>query len=874
MDIRRSVLTTVTALALLRLEAHAQGLTGTLICTVTDAQGQVLSGASVRLASPALIGGPATAATSETGQARFPALPPGAYALEVGYPGLAAYGEHGIVLGAGSSLERTIVLPVAGVAESIVVEGRGSRVEARHPGFGTRYGPEDLRAIPTRRSSMFDFLRAAPGVSPTSPSSGTETTVSSFGSGTNENAFLIDGTNFTCPCNGIARSEPGVDFIQEIQIQSVGASAEFGNLQGAVINVITRQGGEQLVFDGAYYGQPAGMTSHPVRLVIPDAGGRNSGYERVLYRDLTASLGGPVVRQRVWFFAGYQHLRDHDSQPGADPGLPRRYAQDKLLAKLTWRLAPGWTLVQSLHHEQWSNPDQPTLTRRFEATLDVEGSVPAMTFGHLTHTASPNTVWEVRAGRFVFDQESRPASGNLVTPGRTDAATRVSSGAPQQFGDLTLTRSTAKATLSHHRSGLGGADHELKVGAQLEKGEHRVTSVIPTGARFVDTNGVPSQQISRAPLHIGGQSITASGFASDAATVGNRVTVNAGLRFDHGRAISQDLRRVDLEGRTTGETVPGWGRLYTWNVVSPRLGLTAKLSDDGRTVARASYGRFHQGIMTGEFDAFHPGAAAVTTTDLVTGRTISVVDPTVNLGYDPGTRAPSTDAYTVGLDRELAPSLAVAIALVHKRGHDYIGWGDIAGQYRSETRSLADGSTVPVLALDTSVTPTSARRFVVTNQDEYSLAYDGVVLAVQKRRARGWQAAATYTFSRASGLQPSNGTAAGAQVSTVAPPTAPSFGRDPNDLTHARGRLANDRPHMLNLTAAVDIPRSRFVIAGSLRHLSGKPWAASALVSLPQNRQQRVQLEPRGARRLSSQTLLDLRLSRAVRVGRRGRIEL
>jgi len=56
--------------------------------------------------------------------------------------------------------------------------------------------------------------------------------VSAFGSGTNENTFLIDGTNFTCPCNGVSRAEPGVDFIQEVQVQSVGASAEFGSVQG------------------------------------------------------------------------------------------------------------------------------------------------------------------------------------------------------------------------------------------------------------------------------------------------------------------------------------------------------------------------------------------------------------------------------------------------------------------------------------------------------------------------------------------------------------------------------------------------------------------------------------------------------------------
>src|SRR4029453_10391360 len=102
----------------------------------------------------------------------------------------------------------------------------GSRLDARTSGVETRIGQEYLTRIPTRRFSMFASLRAAPGVSPTSPSSGTVNTISAFGSGVNENLFLIDGTNFTCPCQGVSRAEPSVDVIQEIQVQSIGASVE------------------------------------------------------------------------------------------------------------------------------------------------------------------------------------------------------------------------------------------------------------------------------------------------------------------------------------------------------------------------------------------------------------------------------------------------------------------------------------------------------------------------------------------------------------------------------------------------------------------------------------------------------------------------
>jgi hypothetical protein len=282
----------------------AQELSGTLVATVEDAQGGVVRGAVVRVSSPALIGGPRTSTSNERGQMRFPALPPGSYAIEVDAQGFQPYREPGIRVGVGATIERLVRLEVAGPVIVEDVPAAGSRLEARGSGFETRFGTEDIRRIPVRRFSMFDFIRAAPGVSPTSPGSMSTNSVSAFGSGVNENAFLIDGTNFTCPCSGEARSEPGFDFIQEVQVQSVGASAEFGNMQGAVINVITRQGSDRFATDVSYYSQLDSLTSQPIRLPYAGSGGQMSGYERVEYHDATASLGGPVKRDRLWFFVG------------------------------------------------------------------------------------------------------------------------------------------------------------------------------------------------------------------------------------------------------------------------------------------------------------------------------------------------------------------------------------------------------------------------------------------------------------------------------------------------------------------------------------------------------------------------------------------
>ena len=851
-------------------------MTGTMIATVRDQQGRVIKDAQVTISSPAMIGGSANQTTNEKGQLRFPALPPGVYAVDVRANGFATYREKDIRVGPGSTIEVLIGLAIASLQSSVVVEETSSRIDARDPGFGTRFGPEDFRAIPTRRTGMaVDFIRVAPGISATSGASGTVTTMSAFGSGTNENQFLLDGGNITCPCNGVARAEPGVDFVQQVQIQSAGASAEYGGLQGAVVNVLTKQGSNQFQYEAAYYAQPALLTSQPVELPYLGGDGAQSGYERSRYHDLSTSLGGPVVHDRVWFFAGYQHLQDDDSQPGTDPAHPRIYDELKAFAKITWRLAPAWQLMQSVHYENGTTPDRPTIVTPLEAIPRPHVTVPAITFGNLTHTMSANTVWDVRVGRFVYSR-TESLFGDNMTPSRFDRVTGVTRGAPPRIGSVTIERTTAKGMLTHYRPAFLGGEHQVKVGGQFERGEHRSIGVIPTGVRYDDRNGQPSQAITSPPSNIGGLSITASAFATDAVTIGNRLTLNAGVRFDHSRASTQDLHAVDANGRETDQIVHGLGTMYTWNLWSPRLGATARLTADGRTILRASYGRFYEGVLTGELEPFHPGATAIRMAAFdpasgdYTGQVRTILPSSLSLDGD--IRAPRTDEYSAGVDRALPGGLTVAIAYVAKEGSHFIGWTDTGTTYVEGPLRLADGRTITVFRL---TSPLAARRFLLTNPDGYAVSYRGLVAAVEKRRAHGWQAFASYTLSQARGLLPSSGaSAAGPQASTVSPPQPLTFGRDPNDLTNATGRLPNDRPHLFRLMGAADIPRTGFVVAANLQYFTGKPWTPAAQVTLPQNQEQRILLEPRGSRRLSSQTLLDVRLSRSMRVGRVGRVEL
>ena len=856
-------------------ETAAQGLTGAIVGTVKDAQGGALAGAIVRVASPALMGGAQQTTSGDKGHWRFPVLPPGEYILTAELaPQFAAYRQAGITVGAGETVDRQVVLALAGVAESVNVAA--DSILPRSTGIETRFGSEYIRNTPSRRYSMFSLINSAPGVSPTSPASGSINTLSVFGSAVNENLFLIDGTNFTCPCQGVSRAEPIMDVIQELHVQSMGASVEYGNFQGGVINVVTKQGGARLMGEASYYGQPSSLTSQPIVLAVTKGTQPTSGYERVRYRDLTASLGGPIVRDRIWFFGSYQYLRDYDSQPGTDPAFPRTYEQNKFFGKLNWQLTPSLRLMQSFHLERWVNPTPPTLSAPFVTTQRVHASVPNMTFANVTHVVSNRTVWEARVGRFIYQQETDPSSGDRTTPFHRDVVTGLTSGNAPQVVSLRLDRVTAKAVLSRYQPGWLGTDHEFRIGTQVDRGLHRKHQFFPGGVQFNDSNGLPFQAIFRSPSVTGGVFVASSAFVSDSFTVGSRTRVDAGVRFDHSPAINPDLPMLDAEGRETDGVLKGAGTIFSWNVVSPRLGVNLSLDRTGQTVLRASYGRFNQGVLTGELDPISQGATPTTTMEYeaATGgytKLVSVVDPRINQALDHDMRTPHTDEFSVALDRQISPLLRASAAYIGKRGRDFIGWTDRGGQYREETRSLADGSVLPVWVLTNG---TSARRFYLTNPDVFVVDYNALVLALDKRPSNSWQASGSYTYSRATGLQVmSNGAANDPQFSTIASPDFLTYGQDPNDLTNAWGRLPNDRPHVFRANGVVHLPWQEILVAANLQSFSGKPWAATTQVSLSQG-SRRILLESRGSHRLSSQTLLDMRVAKSFRLRSTNTIEV
>lgn len=872
-----------------------QGITGTILGTVTDDQGGVLPGATVTISSEVLPGGPQVTTADASGDFRFPNLPPGDYTLQVELSGFGTYIEEGMVVRVGGTTERAVPLALATVAEMVTVTGESPVVDTRRSGVSTNFSNEYLENTPLRRFSFFDFTKSAPGMSATNPTSGTSSRVSAFGSGVDENKYLMDGVDFTAPVSGAAWPWPDTDAIEEMEIVSMGASAEYGNSPGAVFNVVTKQGTNDFQVSGAYFGMFDRLTSKPIRLNSDgDADPDGWGFTRNKYVDVTAQVGGPIIRDRVWIFADGQYLQDWDNQPGTDPQFPREFGANRLFWKITADITPNIKFMNTYHNDWWVIPSTPSISRPSSAIWEFSGNNPSLTFGRITHILSDSTFYEVGVSGFYSPRDvSRP--NNPGVPRRNDIDNGIASGGAPSFDIFKQARTEVKAKVSHFASDWMNADHDFKFGVQYVIGNHSSHGGYtpgenyPGGVVYYDNgDGSPNYISLGTNYNKGGEFRELGIFAEDVLNLGNRVTISAGIRFDRVRGISQDLDNLlvtdiaEMSFEAQG-TVSGAGDLYEWRNWGPRVGFNARLDEDGRTVLRGSWGRFYRTAITGEMSDVHPGQGSSQEWHWNAGTGMYDIEGTkyeaaTNFGFDPNSRAPRTDQFSVGFDRELVANLAFGFTYVRKDQSDLLGWNTDNATYGTVPWTATNGQMLDVYPISTNP---NDRYFRLSNVDCEGISYycealymdyNGLVFSLDKRMSNNWQAQLSYVWSRAYGLLPSSGRGVSSSQETRV--RSSSLARDPNQFTNATGHLLNDRTHTLRLTGAIIAPGD-ILFGFNAAFFNGKPWGASARVPkevLPQGAYV-VYLTPPGSERLENQALLDMRVSRPFYFGERAKIE-
>src|SRR3954470_3765046 len=302
------------AVLLLALPAVAQEQTGSIVGVVQDSSGAVLPGVTVEARSPSAVG-VSTATTDSNGSYRFPALPPGSYEVSAALQSFVPAKVTDAVVTLGKQLSIDLVLKLAGVSESVTVTGESPLIDVKQNAAFATIQRESIERMPKGRDFQ-SVLKTAPGAQDEAKSGG----IQIDGASGWENRFIIDGMDTTNLQTGVSGKTMLLDFIQEVQVKSSGYAAEFGGATGGVVNVLTKSGTNAFHGQAGSYYQTEDMygSIRPVARFNPiDSNLAETGMitpdNNWTYYSPVADLGGPLLRDRLWFYGGAAYTKNENS---------------------------------------------------------------------------------------------------------------------------------------------------------------------------------------------------------------------------------------------------------------------------------------------------------------------------------------------------------------------------------------------------------------------------------------------------------------------------------------------------------------------------------------------------------------------------------
>jgi hypothetical protein len=215
--------------------------TGAINGTVTDPDSVTLPGITVILKSPALVLPQLTTVTNANGVYRFLGLAPGTYELTFMLEGMNTLVRKGIIITSGKTATVDVGMTLKSLEESIVVSGKAPTVDRQKTTGVASLDIETLKMVPTRNRDVMEYFNLTPGI----------TGDTAHGSGVMDNSYNLDGVNMGDPTTGVDYVSFGMDIMEEVSVQTGGISAEFGSVKGAVLNVVTKSGGNK--FSGSAF---------------------------------------------------------------------------------------------------------------------------------------------------------------------------------------------------------------------------------------------------------------------------------------------------------------------------------------------------------------------------------------------------------------------------------------------------------------------------------------------------------------------------------------------------------------------------------------------------------------------------------------------
>jgi hypothetical protein len=570
--------------------AFAQGRqTGSIHGTVFDEEGNPLPGATVTISGPAFMG-TKTYVTSATGKFRFPSLLPGNHEIRVELPGFKTYIRPNIRVNVGKTTDISVTLEVTTIEEEITVTAESPVVDIESSKVSVHYDTDFLLSIPYARD-LYGITQTLPGAIEAEPGREYTRMTSILGGTVRSTLYQLDGAIMNDPVTTYAAANLNVDVYEEIEIGIGSLPAEVGMTDTAIVNIVSKSGGNR--FSGAVSGYFTGKdlaqdlwTEEQMQALNVVAPQKYSNY-----LDGSASFGGPLIKDKLWFFLNGRriswdqdlpytaHLRIqeiYDVNPDAfSPNDIKPYNlehEDWLgFSKLTFQLSKNIRYMGMFHFNDVYEPIYSLRTGNSYAwsyTAIVDHERVYTTSHHFNWVLDQNTFLEIK-GNYVnrhYPNLARPENANNYTS--YDREQSVYWGNTSLTDDYYRKRYGASASITRFQDDLLGASHEMKAGVDwedtyyirdrcrgYEQGDNPYYTYwrdFAAGNKYYRSPSGKRGRLRMRPYsHLGGGMLGEdntrrySAFAQDSITTG-RLAINVGLRFDHSYAYEPEQTRPEL----------------------------------------------------------------------------------------------------------------------------------------------------------------------------------------------------------------------------------------------------------------------------------------------------------------------------------------
>ena len=834
---------------LVPLPAAAQnGQDSALVGVVRDQSGAIVSGAAVQVSSTALVGGPQQTTTDGAGGYRFAFLPPGAYGVRVQHAGFASTART-LTLTPGATLTLDLVLSINRIEQSVKVAAAAPIVDVHTSAAPTVIDRTLLEALPLPRGAL-GIVNLAPGV----------THDVGLGGTLYANPLFLDGTSANEPGLGQAILSPNLNWLEEVQVISIGADARYGEYTGAMANAITRSGSNRLSGRGEFWTTRPSWSGNNRAWLSPALQQRFRPVDIKQRYDATFQAGGPIAKDRVWFFAGGERYRDKyrpasfytgQNGPGdADYDSTEWKGIGKLTAAPSTRLRVEGYVERSVQAVDGANAS-PLISNDALAINDVKD---VMWNARALWTVSDRTVVEFRQTGQRYDSFFGPPEGKRDgPPAHVDLLTGVMSVNYLDASTWNSSPVTASAEVTTFPARRFAGQHELRAGFEYEHDTLRTEDHTTAGVLIFDTDGRPTSVQMWAGAIYRPRQARQTLYAQDSWTVADRLTINAGLRA----------------GFYNGG-VPTHPDAFSAHAVAPRLGAAWDVGGDHRTAVRLHYGRYHDPIVTSFYDFLDPLSQSPTISADVVGSDYveTFRTPIATEGsIDPDIRFPYMQEIAIGVERQLPWALSATAQLVRRDYRDAIGFTDPGLVWQPATRrdpgadgrpgTADDGGPITVY-LDTDPTKSAP---VLTNPDAHR-RYRAAQFILRRRGADA-DLQASYTWSRTTGNYYN---AAGSNAANGDMGLNGIF-VNPNKRINADGLTNQDFTHEIKVLGSMRLQVWGPLTVGAVyRYQSGAPWQRAANFG-SQTGANAIFVEPRGSRRTAALNAIDIRGEKTLRTG-------